>query len=49
MFRYRHFICKWYADEKTLLKKERHKRISKELIELQCLIKSVANEHFYKI
>ncbi len=30
MFRHRHFICKWYADEKTSLKKEKHKRVSKE-------------------
>ncbi len=30
MFKHRHFICKQYADEKTLLKKEKYKRISKE-------------------
>ena len=48
MFRYRYFIHKWYADEKTLLRKEKHKRISKELIELRCLIKSVADEHLCK-
>ncbi len=30
MFRYRHFICKWYADKKTLLKEEKHKQINKE-------------------
>ncbi len=30
MFKYRHFIHNWYADEKTLLKEERHKRVNKE-------------------
>ncbi len=30
MFRYKHFICKWYINEKTLLEEERHKRVSKE-------------------
>ncbi len=30
MFRYRHFIHKWYADEKTSLKEERYKWVSKE-------------------
>ncbi len=48
MFKHKHFICKWYADEKTSLREEKHKRINKELIELHCLIKSVADEHFCK-
>ena len=48
MFKHKHFICKWYANEKTLLREEKHKRINKELIELHCLIKSVADEHFCK-
>ncbi len=30
MFKYRHSICKWYADEKTSLKEERHKWVNKE-------------------
>ncbi len=30
MFRYRHFICKWYVDEKTSLKEERYKQVNKE-------------------
>ncbi len=30
MFRHRHFIQKQYADEKTSLREERYKRISKE-------------------
>ncbi len=49
MFKHRHFICKWYADEKTSLKKEKHKQVNKELIQLCCLIKSVADKHFCKI
>ena len=47
MFKYKHFIYKWYVDEKTSLRKEKHKWINKELIELCCLIKSVADKHFY--
>ncbi len=30
MFKHRHFIYEQYADEKTLLKEEKHKRINKE-------------------
>ncbi len=30
MFRYKHFICEWYADEKTSLKEEKYKQVSKE-------------------
>ncbi len=30
MFKHRHFIHEWYADEKTSLRKEKHKRINKE-------------------
>ncbi len=30
MFKYRHFIHKWYNDEKTSLKKEKHKQVNKE-------------------
>ena len=30
MFKHRHFKCEWYVDEKTLLRKEKHKRVSKE-------------------
>jgi len=30
MFRYRYFIQEQYVDEKTLLRKERHKWVSKE-------------------
>ncbi len=30
MFKHRHFIHKQYADEKTSLKEEKHKRVSKE-------------------
>ena len=30
MFRHKHFIHRCYADEKTLLRKERHKQINKE-------------------
>ncbi len=30
MFKYRHFIHEEYIDEKTLLKEEKHKQISKE-------------------
>ncbi len=48
MFRHRYSIYKHYADEKTLLKEERHKRVSKELIELRCLIRSVTYKHFCK-
>jgi len=48
MFRHRHSIHRWHVDKKTSLRKERHKRINKELIELRCLIKSVADEHFCK-
>ncbi len=49
MFRHRHSIHKWYVDEKTSLREEKHKRINRELIKLRCLIKSVADEHFCKI
>ncbi len=30
MFKHRHSIREWYADEKTLLKEEKHKQINKE-------------------
>ncbi len=30
MFRHKHSIYEQYADEKTLLKEEKHKRINKE-------------------
>ncbi len=30
MFKHRHFIHKWYADEKTSLKEEKHKQVNKE-------------------
>ncbi len=30
MFRHRYFIHKQYADEKTLLKEEKHKQVNKE-------------------
>ncbi len=30
MFRHKHFIHKWYADEKFLLREEKHKRVNKE-------------------
>ncbi len=30
MFKHKHSIHKWYADEKTSLKEKRHKRINKE-------------------
>ncbi len=30
MFRYKHFICEWYADEKTSLKEKKYKQVSKE-------------------
>ncbi len=30
MFKYRHFIHEWYADEKTSLREKKHKWISKE-------------------
>ncbi len=30
MFKHKHFIQEWYADEKTLLKEKKYKRINKE-------------------
>ncbi len=30
MFKYKHFIHKWYADEKTSLKEKKHKWVNKE-------------------
>ncbi len=30
MFKHRHFIHKWYADEKTSFKEEKHKQVNKE-------------------
>ncbi len=30
MFKYKHFICKWYVDEKISLKEKRHKQINKK-------------------